>query len=284
MNEQTTFSALVTGLPPGVHGPDLRHGESRLQFLIRHHPDEWKNFGERVGKDLGFEESDHKRLIAQDPALINRSQIVPHITRWANMRLPAHWRTLHCLSELRSSLTQAPMSLFGLSLKQIIWPREKNPSCDDSAERIAAEIGAEVVSLSTGIVRELDFRQFTPMIKAEYLWIVPGGSSFMCAMTEMSLHRIFTAMRACPTAALYSDGAYSMIYRTSALQSAAEHVPGAILTHAFLCSIWERMCFSCIGDRDPEHPLCEIEKIYGGTYPFPKPPGLTSWFGRLFGA
>ena len=78
------------------------------------------------------------------------------------------------------------------------------------------------MSLSTGIVREMDFRRFIPLIKAEYLWIVPGGSSFMGAMTEMSLQRIFQSMRTHPTTALYSDGAYSMIYRTSALQSAAE--------------------------------------------------------------
>jgi len=98
MNEQTTFSALVTGIPPGVHGPDLHQGESRLQFLIRYHPNEWKNFSEWVGEELGLLESERKWLFAQDPALMNCSQIVPHITRWANMRLPAHWRTLPCLA------------------------------------------------------------------------------------------------------------------------------------------------------------------------------------------
>lgn len=282
MNEQTTFSVLVTGLPPGVHGPDLRQSESRLQFLIRFHPNEWKNFSERVGEELRLSESERKRLVAQDPALMNNSEIGPRITQCANMRLPSQWRTLNCLSKLRASLTREPMSLFGLRLQEIIWPREKNPLGDDSAERMALEMGAEVVSLSTGIARELDLRRFIPLIKAEYLWIVPGGSSFMGAMTEMSLQRIFQSMRACPTAALYSDGSYSMIYRTSALQSAAERVPEAVLTHSLLCSIWERMGFSCLGDRDPEHPLCEIEKIYGGTYPFPKPPGPKSWLGRLF--
>jgi len=74
-----------------------------------------------------------------------------------------------------------------------------------------------------------------------------------------------------------------MIYRTSALQFAVAHAPGAVVSHAALCALWKESNFPCIGDRDPEHPLCEIERIYGGTYPFPRPVEKANWFRRTFG-
>lgn len=277
----TTFSVLVTGFPPGVHKPELKPGETLLQFLIRYHPIEWKNFVERVGDKQGLSASDRKQLL-EDPKDLKRPLLIKEVEKWANMRLPVHMRTLYCLSELRSSLSKEPMKVFGLQMVQIIWPREKNPSGDDSAERMAASMGVEIVGIRTGTPREIDFRTIIPMVTGEYLWIVPGGSSFMSAMTAMSLQRIFRSMHADQSVAVYSDGAFSMIYRMTALRSLCNEKQVAELTLSSLNKLLAQRHFSCIGDRDPDHPLCEIERIYGGTYPFPETGGSFSRFKKLF--
>lgn len=283
MTNKITLTALVTGIPPFVHGPQLRDGETRLQFLVRQHPDEWNNLIECMKRDFDVSAHTCNLLRSLNTSAIDDPIVTSKIEQWANHRLPAHYRTLKSLSDLHESLKERPLDLMGIDLVQILWPREKNPSGDKSAERVASEMGAEVISLETGINREMDLAHFLPHVKGTYLWLMPGGSRFLAPMIAMSLRRILTYMESNPLVAVYFDGSYSLIYRVSALKEIASKTGIVPLNQQNITNMLREAGYSPCSDRGPECALCEIEQIYGGNYPFPRPAEKRSWLRRLFG-
>ena len=287
MTEKISLTALVTGIPPFVHGPELRKGEDKIHFLVRHQPDQWNNMIEYLKNDLKVSEHNCSLLRSLQLDEIKDPVIESKIEGWANWRLPTHSRTLMSLNELRERIQEeennpkfADMTPF--RLEQILWPREKNPFGDTSAEKWAADMGAEVIPLEAGRARELDLSVFLPRIKGTYLWILPGGSKFMRSLVMSSLRRVLLYMDGDPRTGMYFDGSYSFICRVSALRQAAG-IDGTLPANfGYLAGALKEAGFLFSQDTDRDSQLCEIEKIYGGDYPFPRP-DRSGWLRRLFG-
>jgi hypothetical protein len=268
MQSQIEISVLESGIPPGIHRPELEAAESMLDFLVRHYAGQWANFAERMKEVLNLSESESKRLAARDPAMLSRSSVQEQVTQFANSRLPCHWRTLKYLADLRSRQENV---LMGPVVAQVLVLREQNPNGDQSVEHLMTQMGAEIIGVKCGSGRELDFRLVLDKVRCRYLWIVPGGSRFMPTMVRMQLGNILAQFERNAKVALYFDRAYSYVYRVSALRLAADRVSGP-LTQEAIHRVLEQMDMLNFQGSDPEHPLCELERIYGGTYPFPKPP------------
>jgi len=282
MSARIPIAALVSGIPSFVHGPELREGETQLQFLVKHHSQEWKLLIEYARNELGAQEHTCSLLQSLRTADITDPIIMSRVEGWANYRLPTHYRTLQSLVELRKMLKEEPGDMMSFDLVQILWPREKNPGGDTSAEKMASEMGAEVIQLDTGAKRDMDLFLFLPRVRGRYLWVLPGGSRFMAPLVYMSFRRVLNHMEQNEQVALYSDGLYSFICRVSALVQTAKRRGTLPADLRELGRVLHEDGFSSCGDSDPKSALCEIEEIYGGNYPFPRPV-KTSWLGRLFG-
>ncbi|MCX5893305.1 MAG: hypothetical protein NTW80_10120 [Deltaproteobacteria bacterium] len=285
MGHPISLTVLVTGIPPFVHGPRLLPGETKLQFLVRHHRQEWQNFISRMKSEFGISESICRKLRSVETAGIDDPVIISQTEQWANHRLPGHGRTLTDLAEMHQALQNQLFNLISsFELTQILWPREKHPLGDTSAEKMAASMGAEVISLDTGIKREMNLAEFLPRAKGDFLWLVPGGSRIFHPIVILSLQRILCHLKANPSVAIYHDGSYSVIYQVAALKLIASKytfIPANVQEVAYLL---QREHYSFCGDSGSKNPLCEIEEIYGGNYPFPKPAraGIASWWRRVF--
>ncbi len=269
-------------MPAFIHGPVLREGESRLQFLVRHHPQEWDNFVAYIRKELGVSTRICDQLRTLNTQNVDDPIVISQCEQWVNHRLPCHYRTLKSLSDLRELMRDTTLNWSGMELTQILCPRERNPTGDSSAERMFSEMGAEVMSLDAGSNREMDYAEILPRVKGRYLWLVPGGSRFMAPLVAMSLQRVFSQMESDSSMAVYFDGSYSLIYRVSALKEATAKAGSMRLNQENTTRILQQASYSCCGDHDPDCALCEIEAIYGGNYPFPRPVGRQSWLRRLF--
>jgi hypothetical protein len=274
MNKKVSLTALVTGMPPFIHMPLTQKGETKLQFLVRYHPDEWNNFIERMKKDFGASERTVKQLKSLQVSAITDPIIISNAEHWMNHRLPVHGRTLEGLFELRKHLNETPIA--NVEFMQILWPREKNPGGDTSAEKLASEMGAEVISLETGANRELNLAKFLQSIRGDFLWVVPGGSR-IDLLAAMSFLRIFSQMNSNSQCALYFDGSYSAIYRVSALKQIAGKNGFISANLQDVGRELQQEGYSICGDRDRQASLCEIEEIYGGNYPYPKPQKKGFW-------
>jgi tetratricopeptide (TPR) repeat protein len=268
MDRRIPLTALVLGIPPFVHSPQLREGETRFQFLVRHHPREWSNFIERMKNELGASTHTCSLLGSLNFSSITDPIVISKCEAWANHRLPTHHRTLESLSHLRKMLQDELGQIMLFDLAQILWPREKDPSGDTSAEKMASEMGAEVISLETGIRREMDLSCFLPVVKGKYLWALPGGSRFMAPLVALSLRRVLSHMEATPQVALYTDGSYSFIGRVSALASTAKKKGALPADLREMARILQADGFSLYRDSDPGFALCEIEHIFGLTHQY----------------
>ena len=237
---------------------------------------------EYARRELGASEHTCSLLRSINTTMITDPIIMSKVEGWANHRLPTHYRTLKSLSDLRKMLQEKLSEIMSFDLVQILWPREKNPSGDTTAEKMASEMGAEIISLNTGIRREMDLSHFLPRVKGRYLWVLPGGSCFMAPLVGMSLHRVLNHMEQNRQIALYSDGSYSFICRVSALTQTANRRGSLPPDLRELGKVLHEDGFSFFGDSDPGSALCEIEQIYGGNYPFPRL-AKTPWLRRIFG-
>lgn len=85
-----------------------------------------------------------------------------------------------------------------------------------------------------------------------------------------------------PSIAMYFDGSYSVIYRVSALKEIATRRGLISANLQENAKMLQEAGYLLCSDTDLESALCEIEQIYGGNYPFPRPQ-KTGWFRRLFG-
>jgi hypothetical protein len=262
----------------------MKNGESLQQYLIRHYPDEWNNFIERMGHDFGTSPYICDQLRSGNLGPIAGTPLMEKFEHWANYRLPSHYRTLYGLSETKKVLGEEPFNMSGIKLIQILWPRESQSSGDDSAERMASDMGAEVMTISAGSNREMDLYGFLPMVRGTYLWIVPGCSRIFAPIAAMQLGRTLMEMGNDPRIALYNDGHYSTIYRVSALADVGLKTRSIPSDQRMAAKLLQESGYSLrVGQGSA---LCEFESAYcgqtGGGYQ-PARSGNKSFLGKLFG-
>jgi len=291
-----TLSAIVTGFPPGLHPPKPLPGETLAQLVIRNHPQEWRNCIERLKKDFHVPEEVCSRLRRGETSAAVDPVTQREIERFMNLRLPSHGRTLQGLAEIREQMLEPGglSQLWQLELSEIIWPRQKNPSGDQEAEKFAASLGVTVVSIDAEKPGPLDLGYLLKHVHGDFLWILPGGGRLSGPMTMMALIRVLRGFQEKPKLALYSDQCYCMIYRTSALRALMRSgkTPSAELRDN--ARMLQEAGFELAADNDPSHGLVEIEALYGGQHdPFshmhssrgvPSQTGRSSWWRRLFGS
>lgn len=197
MGERVYLTALVTGLPRFIHGPQLRNSETELQFLVHHYPVEWENCVANLREEHGVSERICFQLRSLKIRDIDDPVVKTEVEEWVNWRLPTSYRTLKSLCKVRDLRNYEELlrkykiygkvfgskreheeyvNFLGFELIQILWPREKDPSGDTSTENMATSMGVEVVPLETDASRELNLVMFLPHVKGAFLWLVPGGS------------------------------------------------------------------------------------------------------------
>jgi len=305
MNERVSLTALVTGMPLFVHGPQLQKGETELQFLVRHYQVEWENCITDLSEIRGVSEKVCAQLRALNLRDIDDPAARTKVVEWVNWRLPTVHRTLTSLCDLRDlqnyeevkrkfkevggySLSRQDheerIDFLGFELIQILWPQEKRPNSDKSREKVektATSMGIEVIPLETDISKELNLAEVLPRVKGNLLWLVPGGSKVLWGAVEMGLKRVLDQFRDKPSMAAYFDGSYSLVYRVSALREIARKIGFISPNQQEVGSMLREAGYSLSGDRDPTMALCKIEQIYGGNDPVPRHQ-KTGWFRRIF--
>ena len=285
---QRTLSAIVTGFPPEVHSPAPLPGETLAQLVIRNHPQEWLNCVDRLKREFHVPEEVCSRLRRGEIAAAADPVTRREIERWFMMRLPSHGRTLQGLADLREAMRGQLGQLWQLELSEIIWPRQKNPSGDMEAEKLAESLG--VITIGAEKAGPLDLGSLLKYVHGDYLWILPGGSRLSGTFTMMALIRVLRAFQEKPKLALYSDQRYCMIYRTAALRTlmASGNTLSADLREN--ARMLQQAGFELAAD---DGRLVEIEPLYGGQDGSftgkrspegrSSPTGRASWWRRLLG-
>jgi hypothetical protein len=298
MPSAVSVTAMVTPFPGSLRPPRPEPGEGMLGFVIRHHRDEWANFVEAETREGTTTPSQLSAVAngAVDPNEL-ATTLRERLSEFMNMRLPSHWRTTKCLAELREHL-QEPLSQivdYGFELTQILSPRERLPSTDarsrTRSEQLATleALGAEIVLVETGLAGEIGLAQHLMRVKGHILWLVAGATHFLAPLAALTLKQAIGQFRSQPQLALYTDGAYSFLYRTSALNHLVDD--GALLTndvnhHARLL---QAAGFRCGRAPSLDYVLSHLEPLYGGevaayeTRERPSAPSRPGLFRRLLG-
>ena len=260
---KTTLSAIVSGFPPELRSPRPLPGETMAELVIRNHPQEWLNCVERLRHDLHASGDMCSRLQTGDLDAADDPAIQREIERFMNLRLPTHGRTLQGLAELRGNMRGPGISqLWQLDLVDIIWPRQKDPSGNRNAERLAESLG--VVDAGTDRAGPIDLGSLLGYVHGEYLWILPGGTRLDGVATMTALIRVLNGFKENRKLALYSDGHYCMIYRTEALRAlmSSGHTLSAELQDN--ARMLQQAGFELAADDDPGFGLVKLEPLYGG--------------------
>ena len=239
-----------------------------LQLVIRNNPQQWCNCLERLKKDFRVPEEICAHLRRGETVTTIDPAAQREIELFMNLRLPSHGRTLQGLAAIRDQmLGPAGLSrLWPLKLGQIIWPRQKHPSGDTEAKKLAAALGVTILNVPSENPRPLDLGSLLKHVQGDFFWILPGGSRLSGPMTIMALIRVLRSFQDKPQQASYSDQCYSVVYRTAALRAltaggstlSAELRENARMLH--------EAGYELAADNDPIHALAEIESLYGGKH------------------
>jgi hypothetical protein len=286
MNSKMTLTALVTGFPAGLRQPKPLPGENLFQLVIRNHPREWRNCVERLTSDFGVSSDQAGALLKGQLEVIQDAKVRNQIERFMNSRLPSHSRTFRCLKKLRDDLQSEPyLSTSNYEIIEILWPRQRDPSGDQTVEKLAAGLGVNVIPTPTDGSLQLNLADFLPHIHGQFLWLVPGGTKFMSAITALQLDRVMRYFQQMPRGAMYLDSAFSIIYRTSALSDLVGRGQYLSPESREMARNLDLAGYKFAADDDPEDALCELEPEYGG--PRRKIQTVTEsrspWWKRIFG-
>jgi hypothetical protein len=256
------LSVIVTGAPSQLRRPTPLPSETLAQLVVRNHPIEWRNFVERMRKEIGLSLAECERLYREVSIDVNDDRLREKILSFVNLRLPTYSRTFEDLVRLKKHLEEPFEVVMGsFRIVEVLWPREIDPSGDDSAERAAQSLGARVILFPTGASRVLDLLSLLPEIHGEYVWVLPGCTR-ITMLASLSLLRVKRAFDSRPQCAVYTDNADSFIYRVSALQAVLPLASSSKDLHLLL----KEAGFTPMVDDDDEHVLCELEKEFGGKH------------------
>lgn len=290
MRNAIKVSALITGFPERLCQPKPLPGETRAQMVIRFHRQEWRNFTDRL-RQTGVASDVVYAQLRQGILGSTGSEVSQRIEEFMNLRMPTHWRTMHQLAALRAdSRRLGTQCLMSFELTEIIWPREKDPSGDTSAEILAERMGAKVIPWPTDAPRLMRLDHILSHLSGDYVWLLPGGTRIDSMMAAMSLERVMRYLSDSPMRSFYSDGADSLIYQVAALRNLADAGHPLPANSREMARLMQENGYEIAADDRPEAALCMLEEIYGGGYPFPYSSKATPdtivrkpWWGSVFG-
>jgi len=256
MAQKTSLSAIITGPPLGFERPKPQAGETLAHLVIRHFPEQWRDFLSEMESDIAVPPSTIGALQAGnfDAAdLTIRRKIEDFITN----RLPGHVRTIRALVELQSQLGQA---IGGFDLTQILWPSERRRTGETAGQAYAKTRGVEVILLQA---EPLDLIEVLPFVTGQFAWLVPIGSRLEPFAAAIQINRALKRLATDLALGMYYDGLYSSIYRLSALTHLAENdlkfSPNAGQNAQSL-----EMAGYRVFTAEPGVALCHLEPQYGG--------------------
>jgi hypothetical protein len=239
-----------------------------MQLVIRNHPRQWNNCLERLQKEIHLSPELAARLRSGQSIPGLDPMLLREIERFMNRHLPSHGRTLMELAEMRDQWRgEDPLAkIWNLRIVQILWPRQKDPSGNDQAEKFAESLGVTIPMLNDNNNEPgpMDMNALLKHVQGDYLWIIPGGTRLASAFATMSLVRVLRSFEEKPKLGSYSDQCYCLIYRTAALRtliasgrtlSSESRENGRMLHDAG---------FEFAADNDLNLALAILEPFYGG--------------------
>lgn len=270
-----SISVVVNGFQ--LQKPNPLPGETIGQFVIRNHPQEWRNCIDRLVHDFGATKEDCERL-SRGILDVGDDKIRSEVERFMYRRLPSIRRTLMSIAELRDSFNEPPMSMLAqVSINEILVPQQLSPVNNEQIIQACRLYGAKIIWLD--LVEENSFfiNKVLPEIQADLIWALPGGTYFMSPTTSILFTKIITYFSEWPDLALFFDKKYSTIYRTEALRNIVKQ------GHTLPTETYEQgLLFQKCGYKAhaQEMDLVELEEIYRvSSNKFTK----RSWVSRLFG-
>ena len=268
MGSRLALTALVTGFPAGLRQPKPLPGETLSQLVIRNHPQEWLNFIKRLAEKVYLSPEQAGALRAGRLGAIQSEKVRTEIEDFMNFRLPTHGRTFHCLDELRDLQEELKEEAYGMVgdyvLLEILWPRQRDPSGDSSAERMAENLGAKVVPMPSDASLTLNLAGLLPHVHGDLLWLVPGGTRFMAPIVDLQIRRVVRHFQVAQRCGMYADNVSSFIYRSSALRDLSAR--GQLLPpdSREMARALQMSGYELAMDQGTDNAFCELEPEYGG--------------------
>jgi hypothetical protein len=268
MGNRLALTALVTGFPAGLRQPKPLPGETLSQLVIRNHPREWLNFIERLAEKIHLSPEQAGALRAGQLSAIQSEKVWAEIEGFMNFRLPTHGRTIQCLDELRGLQEKLKDEAYGMvgdyDLLEILWPRQRDPSGDASAEKMVESLGAKVIPMLSGAPLTLNLADLLQHVHGDLLWLVPGGTSFMAPIADLQIRRVVRHFQAMQRCAMYADNVSSFIYRTSVLRDLIARGQLLPADSREMVRALQMSGYELAMDEGTDNALCELEPEYGG--------------------
>jgi len=283
----TSVSAMVTAPPPGVRPPKPLPGETVANIVIRNYSDEWSIFLENVQAEFPLDRTTlgNMRRGVMPPSVAPR--LAERIQSFMNQRLPLQGRTVNAIAELRDhvamwdqSRAQTPYTIC-----EILIPQQGDTSkADPRQSQMLEAAGARQVHVDSPSPGVIDFNKLLGEVRGDFLWIVGGGTNLFAFEVSRTLAQVLKWFAEEQRLALYSDQAYCMVYRVSALKgliAAGKQLSTDLRDNGRML---HEAGFEFMPNPDPLHRLAYLERCYGGDAARDEP--LASgkpWWKRLFG-
>jgi hypothetical protein len=268
------LTAVVTAPPSELKRPALKPGETLIQFYIRNNAEEWRTEVERMAQKFRLAPAMANALRSGKVDAVPAVQAEIH--RLVNDYTPRPLRTIRGLGELKTALGQLPQHRqFQF---EILYPRQSSASAEMSPEALE-KFGATAITLESinGSINPL-----LSHVKGDLLWIVPGATKVVAANTVEKIERMVNYFDANSAAALYHDGLYSMILRTSACQKMAEQGQALPTNAEKLAQAIRAAGHKASRDSNKEDALCTLESEFGGPAKPADAQPAKSWWKSMF--
>ena len=214
-------------------------------------------------------------------------RLAERIQSFMNQRLPLQGRTMKAIAELRNHVAK-----WDRSRRKTPTPSAKSWSPVTATQarptparrrcwRRPATRHVHVDSPSPGVI---DFNKLLQEVRGDFLWIVVGGTNLFAFEVSRTLAQVLKWFAEQPRVALYSDQAYCMVYRVSALKKLIAAGKRFSPVHRENGRMLHEAGFQFMPNPDPLHRLAYLERYYGGDADRDEPPASGKpWWKRLFG-
>jgi hypothetical protein len=227
-------------------------------MLAKLYPGEWREFVEELERNFTISVHDRNALEALFVSGIGDDRLYRAIEAWKDDHIPTFARTFEQIASLRTRLRDQGSTI---DIIQVLWPTETNASYPASVIRKAHSTKVDIVPVEPNS-RQQCFADLLPRVRGEFLWSMPGGSRLQLSSVAASSERIFGQLARDLRLAMYFDGSYSAIWRTSALNTLAQvrgFIPADMRETA---EELKKIGYKYVGDRAPESALCHFENVY----------------------
>jgi hypothetical protein len=236
-------------------------GKHLFQFVIRHNRKSW---GILVSES-GLPSAVQQQLLA--PNLTMRTtdpRAGELVRRWFALKWPTELRTLQGLATIRKFMSTAPEHPSRFVLSQILFLHDELETDDPEYALFVRDLGVEMLPCPED--ESLALSTVLRRVNADYLWLVPGGCLIESSSVGISLAALLGSLNNDSRRAGFSDGAYSCLFRVSALRS----LPTSFLNVKSLSNVETVKALLAKGflvkqESQINVRLAQVEEIYGGT-------------------